>query len=438
MKKGWKEVTIGDLGKVVTGNTPPRKIPEYFGNHTLFIKPTDINVGEKYCYEPEECYSKIAYAKYKKSLIPKDSICVVTIGSIGQKMIKSHKELFINQAMNAIVPNAEYDPDFVYYLLKANLFQLKTFDSGTASGRENVSKSSFSNIKVTVPKSKDVQVKIGYILSAYDDLIENNLKRIKLLEEKAHLTYEEWFVRMKFPGHESTPINEETGLPEGWRKGKISELTKFVSGFPFKSSTYSEAGPFGIVTIKNIQDGKFNPKTTDKIIELPNKLKDEQRLFDGDILLSLTGNIGRTCLVFGKNLLLNQRVAKLSPLQSEFRAFIYTYFRNPSTQINLANISNGAAQQNLSPVKAGELGLPIPDHYSMNSFNLKVEPIIDLIVTMYNQNQLLKEARDILLPRLMTGMIEVDGLDLSAFEQRDQEEMLMAAEANQDYKLKNF
>lgn len=121
MIEGWKEVIIGDLGQVITGNTPPRKNPEYYGNHTLFVKPTDVSEGEKYTYYPEECYSEIGYKKYIKSLIPKGSTCVVTIGSIGKKMTKAHCDLFINQAMNAVIPNDDYEEEFVYYVLKFNL-----------------------------------------------------------------------------------------------------------------------------------------------------------------------------------------------------------------------------------------------------------------------------------------------------------------------------
>ena len=149
--KGWKEVKISDLGKVITGNTPPRKNPELYGNHTIFIKPTDISEDVKYTRYPEECYSDLGFKKYKNSLIPKGSSCVVTIGSIGKKMTKAHCDCFIYQAMNAVIPYEDYDEEFVYYVLKYNLGQLKALDSGTASGRENVSKSSFSSIKVFVP-----------------------------------------------------------------------------------------------------------------------------------------------------------------------------------------------------------------------------------------------------------------------------------------------
>ena len=242
--KGWKEVKISDLGKVVTGNTPPRKSPELYGSHTIFIKPTDISEGQKYTYNPEECYSDLGFKKYKNSLIPKGSTCVVTIGSIGKKMTKAHCDCFINQAVNAVIPNDDYDEEFVFYVLKYNLNQLKMLDSGTASGRENVSKSSFSSIKVIVPIEKSTQVKIGSILSAYDDLIENNLKRIKLLEELAQRTYEEWFVKFRVNG-EALAIDEETGLPKGWERKKIGEMVQVGRGSsprPIADRIYFEGG----------------------------------------------------------------------------------------------------------------------------------------------------------------------------------------------------
>lgn len=215
-------VRIGDLGEVITGNTPPRNKPEYYGSHTPFIKATDIDESSKYTYSPEESYSEVGYKKYRKSLIPKGSTCVVTIGSIGKKMTMAHCDCFINQAMNAIIPSADYDPEYVYYVVKNNVHRLKSLDSGTASGRENVSKSAFSNLEIDVIDDIGTQKRIGSVLSNYDDLIENNQKQIKLLEEAAQRLYKEWFVDLRFPGHETTPIVD--GVPEGWKKDSLGGI----------------------------------------------------------------------------------------------------------------------------------------------------------------------------------------------------------------------
>tara|TARA_Y100000590_G_scaffold457753_2_gene611028 strand:- start:13342 stop:14115 length:774 start_codon:yes stop_codon:yes gene_type:complete len=248
-------------------------------------------------------------------------------------------------------------------------------------------------------------------LSAYDDLIENNLKRIKLLEEMAQITYEEWFVRLRFPGHESTPINPETNLPEGWRVGTMQDLFDFKNGYAFKSSTYIQNGQHKIVTIKNVQDGSFVPETSDTIAELPSNIKPHHNLSTSDIIMSLTGNVGRVCLVYGENYLLNQRVAKVVPNNPADRLYVYTLLRSRGTLTQLENISNGAAQQNLSPVNASKMPALVPARNVLDDFNKNIGSIIDLICLKNIENTRLREARDILLPRLMTGMIDVEKYD---------------------------
>ncbi len=423
---GWKEVKIKDLGQVVTGNTPPRKQPELYGKHTLFIKPTDINIGEKYCREPEECYSEKGFHKYKKSLIPKNATCVVTIGSIGKKMIKSHTDLFINQAMNAIIPNENYDEDFIFYLLKLNLFQLKTFDSGTASGRENVSKSSFSNIKISVPKSKGTQRKIASILSDYDDLIENNLKRIKLLEEQAQQTYEEWFVRFKFPGYENVAFDEESGLPVGWEKVKLGKVIDFRvdnrgrnpkyyldKGIPVLDNHLITNSPYvNLNNAKRFLDDELFDNFLRKYLE-PN-----------DVLITLVGTVGSLALAPKEKCAIIQNTIGLrcNILCNPYFLFLFLKFNKQS----VLNNNRGSAQPS---VKVGDLlsiKMNLPNTNLLDEFKKICKPIFDQINNLGSQNQHLKEARDILLPRLMSGMIDVDGLEVD-------EQLGMVAEENEKY-----
>ena len=233
-----KIVTIGELGIIITGNTPPRSNPILYGNYTPFIKATDISETEKYTYHPEEYYSEEGYNKYIKSLIPKGSTCVVTIGSIGKKMTMAHCDLFINQAMNAIIPNENFDNEYVYYAVKNILPNIKMLDSGTASGRENVSKSAFSKMQILIEDNIITQRRIAEILSRYDSLIENYQKQIKLLEESAQRIYKEWFVDLRFPGHENTKIVD--GVPEGWEKTCLKEVSHILTGK--KDANFGDVG----------------------------------------------------------------------------------------------------------------------------------------------------------------------------------------------------
>ena len=250
-----KIVTIGELGIIITGNTPPRSNPKLYGNNTPFIKATDISETEKYTYHPEEYYSEEGYNKYIKSLIPKGSTCVVTIGSIGKKMTMAHCDLFINQAMNAIIPNENFDNEYVYYAVKNILPNIKMLDSGTASGRENVSKSAFSKMQILIEDNIITQRRIAEILSRYDSLIENYQKQIKLLEESAQRLYKEWFVDLRFPGHENTKIVD--GVPEGWEKKQINDICSLITsgGTPSRNNkSFWDNGNIKWVKTKELND----------------------------------------------------------------------------------------------------------------------------------------------------------------------------------------
>jgi len=433
------EVYIKDLGEVITGNTPPTSERNLYGGTYPLIMPTDMVEGEKYIRQTVETLSEEGYKKYIKNILPKNTPCVVTIGSIGKKLCLTKAPSFTNQAINAIkVDNSRYDPIFVFYLLKYNLPQVKYLSNGTASGRENVSKSSFSKIKVLLPKSLLIQTKIASILSSYDELIENNKQRIKLLEEMAEEIYKEWFVRMRFPGYETAKFYNEQGvevkrgtegaLPEGWEKKPINSFINIISGYAFKTESFDSEGFYKLVTIKNVQDGYFVTETTDYISELPKNLKKDCILRDKDIILSLTGNVGRICMVYGENYLLNQRVAKLQPKVDYLYEFIYLLFRDKFFRITLENISNGAAQQNLSPIETGKLEVTLADKETIKQFSKATNSFFNEIIVLNKKNLLLQQTRDLLLPRLISGKLSVEHLVEA------DKECLMAAAPEEEYK----
>lgn len=397
-----KTINIGDLGTIITGKTPPTTNKNYYGDYAVFIKPTDISEQSKYTYETEEMYSKLAAEKYESSLIPKGAICVPCIGTIGTKMTMTPCDCYTNQSINSIICNENYDNEYVYYLIKNFLPGLKAYNLGTASGREYVSKSNFEKIELVAEQDKEIQKKIGVILSRYDSLIENYQKQIKLLEEAAQRLYKEWFIDLHFPGHENTKIVD--GVPEGWERKKVNSIIELQSGFAFKSSTFDDNGTYKIVTIKNVKDGAFDGDNVSKIVAIPDKMPKHCILADGDILLSLTGNVGRVCIVNGKSYLLNQRVAKLA---TDYKAFTYCLFRSRDMFIEVNNLANGAAQQNVSPIRIGEMKILLPNSELLQEFESIVFKSIARIISLQSQLHLLTEARDRLLPKLMSGDIEI-------------------------------
>lgn len=380
-----KKVCIGDLGTIVTGNTPPRNRPELYGNHTPFIKATDISESEKYTYNPEECYSEEGYNKYIKSLIPKGSTCVVTIGSIGKKMTMAHCDLFINQAMNAIIPNACFDSEYVYYAVKNVLGNIKTLDSGTASGRENVSKSAFSKMEIWVEEDLPIQQRIATILSRYDSLIENYQKQIKLVEESAQRLYKEWFIDLRFPGHESTKIVD--GVPEGWEKANLGTLVEFKRG---KTITKKEAVEGNIPVVA----GGLEPAY------YCNKSNTSERF----ITISASGvNAGYTKMYFEDVWASDCSFADNS--MTPYLHFIFCFLRDNKTTID--NMQKGSAQPHVYAKDINAMELCLLETSILQTFEEKVSKCFDTISSLIFQIRLLTEARDRLLPKLMSGEIEV-------------------------------
>ena len=259
----------------------------------------------------------------------------------------------------------------------------------------------FPNFQIELPPI-ETQRRIADILSAYDDLIENNRKQIKLLEEAAQRLYKEWFVDLHFPSYKNTKIVD--GVPEGWKKGSLKTIIQILSGFAFKSTSFDKIGKYKIVTIKNVQDGVFDGNNVNNISDIPNNMPQYCFLNNGDILLSLTGNVGRVCLVQGENYLLNQRVAKL---KTEYIAFAYCLFRSRGMFIEMNNLANGVAQQNLSPIKTGEIQILVPHIDIILKFENIAIKYIQNMICLEKQIAELTQARDRLLPKLMSGEVEV-------------------------------
>ncbi|MBP3566638.1 MAG: restriction endonuclease subunit S [Paraprevotella sp.] len=383
-----KKVCIGDLGTIVTGNTPPRNRPELYGNHTPFIKATDISESEKYTYNPEECYSEEGYNKYIKSLIPKGSTCVVTIGSIGKKMTMAHCDLFINQAMNAIIPNACFDSEYVYYAVKNVLGNIKTLDSGTASGRENVSKSAFSKMEIWVEEELPIQQRIATILSRYDSLIENYQKQIKLLEEFAQRLYKEWFIDLRFPGHENTKIVD--GVPEGWVK---KTLDSFCNVFTGKKNAN-----------QGVSNGKYKFFTCGDTPLLINSY-----IYDGPAII-ISGNgsyTGRTTFYEGK-FDLYQRTYACSMKDMQDENLIYGLFELVKCELTnkISGGTHGAAIPYIVMSDVAKFDFLYEENI-MRRFSLKMQNILSQSLNLINQIHHITEARDRLLPKLMSGEIKV-------------------------------
>jgi len=193
-------------------------------------------------------------------------------------------------------------------------------------------------------------------------------------------------------------------IPEGWTIRTVFDCSNVVSGYPFKTETYSNEGRYNIYTIGNVQDGYIDDTCPNKIDFIPNDIDERCVLKPCDVIMSLTGNVGRVGIVYTKNALLNQRVLKVIPFDG-YHNFLYLLFRNSSFMNVMQRIASGTSQKNLSPNQVCDFTFAVPNKNLLDLFNLKLNGFIDAIVNNLSQNQELTSLTDFLLPLLMNGQV---------------------------------
>ena len=285
---------------------------------------------------------------------------------------------------------------------------VRSFDTGGTRG--NINAKTYGDMPIVLPPRK-LQDKIVSILKSLDDKIEVNRKINENLEQQAQALFKSWFVDFE-PFKNGEFVESELGMiPKGWRVGQIKDICKFENGFAFKSDTYTTNGVYKVVTIKNVQDGYLDTEGANLISDIPNRMPDFCRLNTGEVLLSLTGNVGRCSLVNEDNLLLNQRVAKIKPHVESDLGYIYTLFRMPDFKERLISIARGTAQANLSPVETSKLSIVIPPTEIMKRYSVLSTYTYNKIICCMKESRRLAELRDTLLPKLMSGELKVNEIE---------------------------
>jgi type I restriction enzyme S subunit len=399
-----KVIRVGDLGRIVTGDTPLKSRSEFYGSAYPFIKPTDMKVGQRFTFAYDECYSEEAFEKYRKKLIPAGSTAVVTIGSIGQKLTLTHTPCFVNQAVNAVIPDPlRFDSVYVYYLLRHTLQLVKSADTGASSGRENVSKSDFSGIELSACLDLDEQKRIAKVLNSYDSLIEINQKRISLLEESARLLYREWFVNFRFPGHAAAKA--EAGLPAGWEMGAIGDLALFLNRG--MTPTYDDAASGLVINQKCIRGGRLNLKPARKQSKV---VKPERQIQIGDVLINSTGagTLGRVAQVRTPipDCTVDTHVTIVRPSVGKSAAYLGVALLELEPGLSTMGIGS-TNQLELGRADIAGLSIFMPPLAMREEFHELVWPLFMQAETLAKTNEHLTEARDALLPKLMSGEIQV-------------------------------
>ena len=404
----WQLRRLGDVGAIVTGSTPPSSKPEWFGDALPFITPTDMGESDRRV-RPQRWLSEDGRAGLRNRVLPPDSVGFVCIGATIGKLCLTEVESVTNQQVNSIIPDDATDARFLYYLLRLEAARIAPMAGGAATPIMN--KSAFSNVVVRVPDLA-TQRRVGDVLGAIDDLIENNRRRVEVLEEMARSIYREWFVHFRYPGHETVPLVDSPlgPIPEGWEVSSVAETSAVVTrGIAPK---YSDGGPSVVLNQKCIRDERVSFARSRRQ-ERP--ISDVKLVRNGDVLINSTGvgTLGRVAYYRGGRAdvtvdshvtIARPRYEGLNPwyglslvaLQSEFE--------------RLGAGSTG--QTELGRGVIGALPLHLPPTALLELFAARVRPLLLQGDQLVAQGGGLAEMRDLLLPKLVTGQIDVSTLDL--------------------------
>lgn len=373
MKEGWKELFFKDFIKLNRGFDLPNNMIEE-GEYPV-IASTSIK----------------AYHKNFKVKAP----CVVTgrSGSLGVVQYVNQDGWPLNTSLY-VKDFKGNNPKFVYYFLQT--MNLDAFNSG--AGVPTLNQNHLHYLKIFIPKDVNHQKRIASILSAYDDLIEVNNKQIELLEQSARELYKEWFVRMRFPNYQNTKFNK--GIPVGWEVKSPFEIADVLYGFPFNSKLFNEEGKgISIVRIRDIQRNLKNTFTTEDV-------NIRYLLEDGDILIGMDGEFYVQRWMNGRAYV-NQRVLRLRYIPNSVycSSFIENVIREPIFFLN--SIIVGTTVAHLSDRDLKKIQLLIPSVDLLLQYAKNAEPLTNKIILLFKQNQELTEIRNRLLPRLISGKLEV-------------------------------
>lgn len=395
MKSSWEKVKLGDISKIGRGSSPrPINDKRYFEKGNIpWIKIADATKSGKYLYKTKQKVNEYGASFSKK--FPKGSLILAASGTLGYVQILGI-EGCIHDGWMYLEAKGEIDVDFLYYYLKNH--EKYFFSKAYGVAIQNINTSILKDTTIFIPDLLE-QRKIGSILSLYDDLIENNNRRIKILEEMAQLIYKEWFVKFRFPGHKKVKmIDSDFGkIPEGWKVRKLGNIIEFYKG-------------------RKARDIFDEPKENTKQYLLVEGLRNKHSLYTDDkngiivnekeIIMIMDGaSSGHVFIGFEGFLGSTLAVIRMNKKHNVSSFLIFFYLKENRKSITDNNVGSAIPHANKDYIKNMLFELP-PSNLN-KKFDDIFSSVFKEIQNLYNKNKKLKETRDLLLPKMINGEIDI-------------------------------
>ena len=395
----WDSIKFGDLYSEDSRNglTKPSKVRgsgykminmgELFANDRIYDIPMEL-------VPLKENEKKNAKVEKGDLLFARQSLVLEGAGKCSIVMDVSPLTVFESHLIRVRLDKTRANPLFYYYYFKSPLSPVSTIVSQCAQA--GIRGSDLQELYVFIPPLT-TQNRIAGILTKYDELIENNQKQIELLEEAAQRLYKEWFVDFHFPRYEDIEIVD--GVPEGWTVKSMEDIADYLNGYAFKPSDWGEIGK-PIIKIKELNDGitKDTPRNTGD--DIPEKY----RVFPGDIVFSWSATL--TAKIWDEEEgLLNQHLFKVTPYDGFCREYVLQSILK--TLDEFRNLTTGSTMKHIQRGKLKQVFVKVPSPKIMDEYKKYADTIRRQILVLSHKIILLNEARDRLLPQLMSGEIEL-------------------------------
>jgi type I restriction enzyme, S subunit len=401
----WKTAYLEDVCQIKGGKRLPHghDLVDEVTSHP-YIRARDIRDGNINFTEPkyitEDTFNKISRYTIKTG----DVIVTIVGANIGDIAYVNEKFSGANLTENAVKLSANKDvlhPQFLkYVLLPESMKQyFQQVSSGAAQGKLGLYK--IKKARIPLP-SLPIQEKIASLLAIYDDLIDKNLSRIKLLEQIAQNTYEEWFVRFRYPNYEHEIFDSELGLPKGWLREPLSNHVTLLRGIEPGSSNYYEK-PFDDC-VPFLRVGDLNKRSS--TIYVKKEIVSKKICSESDVLISMDGSPGVVSMGLAGAYSTGIRKAVIKN-EKFSNAYIYAYLKSSYIQKLIFSHATGATILHAGS-SVEHMEILCPPLETLDKFDHIATACFNAILNFKQQIKLLTEARDILLPRLISGAIDVD------------------------------
>lgn len=393
---------IDVLSNIHSGGTPSTRESSYWGGKIKWLSSGETS--QRFISDTIDKITDEGVKNSSTKLASKGSIVMACAGQGKTRGQTSYllDDMYINQSVIALETNESVLPLYLFYDLSSRYEELRG-GSDASSTRGSITTTSLKNLSFKYP-DLSTQQSIVDILWGYDSLIEANNRRIELLEQAAQELYKEWFVRFRFPGYENAKF--EDGIPEGWAIKRMNEFCYVTDGTHDTPKPVDVGVP--LVTGRCISSGfvdfdaAYNISETDHI-----GIKKRSGLKSGDILFSNIGTVGNCCVVDYNREFSVKNVIIFKPETMRDTAYLYYWMTSSTMQEIFGTQTNGASQQFVGLTFMRRYKLLVPKDDILEAFAEKVSPIVEQKRLSHQKNLNLAAQRDMLLPRLMSGKLEV-------------------------------